>query len=77
MIQQYHCSIMAIEVQVRKWGNSKAVILPYEYAKRVEIGETLLIEPMKKLNMKNVFGLLQRKSTGQELKDEARQIWDK
>lgn len=68
---------MAIEVEVKKWGNSKAVILPNEYAKHVEIGEKIIIEPVKKFNLKKAFGILPRSSTGQELKDEMRTMWEK
>lgn len=64
---------MAIEVEVKKWGNSKAVILPSEYAKTVGIGEKLLIEPVKKIDLKKVFGILPRTTSGQKFKDEIRE----
>lgn len=61
-----------IEAEVRKWGNSKAIILPYEYAKNVEIGEKIMFEPVKKIDLKRVFGIFPRTTTGQKFKDEVR-----
>jgi len=63
---------MAFEVKVRKWGNSKAVILPDDYAKTVVVGETLIFHAVKKIDPK-IFGILKRTVSGQEFKDEVRE----
>lgn len=70
---------MPIEVDVKKWGNSYAVILPKEFVKTREIktNDRIIVEAYKPVPAKSAFGLLKgkRKFTGQQAKDLARKGW--
>lgn len=65
---------MAIEVEVKKWGNSMAIILPNEFVKERNIKEKekYVIEPVKVFDAYKVAGILKRTTTGQKFKDEMR-----
>ena len=64
---------MTIEVEVRRWGNSMAVILPKEFVKERNLkeGERFFMHAVKKVDPK-MFGILKRTVSGQEFKDEVR-----
>lgn len=68
---------MAIEVVLKKWGNSMGVVLPKEMVKREELKENqkLLIEVIKEADLTDIFGTLKRKMSGQEFKDMVRKGW--
>ncbi len=68
---------MAIEVVVKKWGNSVGVILPKELVERESIkeNEKVLLEVVKEANLEGIFGSLKRKMPGQEFKDMVREGW--
>ena len=68
---------MAIEVVVKKWGNSVGVILPKELVERESIkeNEKVLLEVVKEANLKRIFGSLKRKMSGQEFKDMVKEGW--
>lgn len=68
---------MAIEVVLKKWGNSMGVVLPKEMVRREELKENqrLLIEVIKEADLTDIFGTLKRKMSGQEFKDMVRQGW--
>ena len=68
---------MAIEVVVKKWGNSVGVILPKELVERESIkeNEKVLLEVVKEANLGGIFGSLKRKMPGQEFKDMVREGW--
>ncbi|HIH24104.1 TPA: AbrB/MazE/SpoVT family DNA-binding domain-containing protein [Candidatus Woesearchaeota archaeon] len=70
---------MPIEVDVKRWGNSYAVILPKEFvkAKEIKTNDRIVMDAYKPVSVKSVFGLLKgkRKLTGQQAKDLARKGW--
>ena len=70
---------MAVEVKLKRWGNSMAVIVPSALIEQRNMKEndTLLIEVVKKADLSDVFGMIKkRKMSGQEFKDLAREGWD-
>lgn len=70
---------MAIEVTVRKWGNSLGIILPKELVeqKRIKEDEKILVDVVKEADLSHFYGSLKGKLKlgGQELKDMAREGW--
>jgi antitoxin component of MazEF toxin-antitoxin module len=68
---------MAIEVSIKKWGNSMGIILPKELVKEKDLkeNETILIEVVKKADLRHLFGSYRTKMTGQEFKDEVKKGW--
>ena len=71
---------MAVEVEIKKWGNSLGVILPKELVNQqhLEEHEKILIQTIKKTNLSDIFGSLKGKikMSGQEFKDLAREGWE-
>ena len=70
---------MAVEVKLKKWGNSMAVIVPNRLIeqKRLKENDTIVVEIVKKADLSGIFGLLkERKMSGQEFKDLARKGWE-
>ncbi len=70
---------MAIEVTVKKWGNSKGAIFPKEFLEEKGIRENdkVLIEVVKKADFSRLFGSLKgTRMTGQQFKDMVRKGWD-
>lgn len=71
---------MAVEVRVKKWGNSMGVILPKLFIEKENLQENdnILIEVVKEADLSDVFGMIKkRKLSGQEAKDLAREGWEK
>jgi len=69
---------MAVEVKLRKWGNSMAVIVPSDLVERKALkeNETFLIEIVRKADLSDIFGSIKkRKMSGQEFKDMTREGW--
>ena len=69
---------MAVEVKLKKWGNSMAVIVPSEIVeqRKLKENETILIEIVKEVNLSKMYGLVKnRKRTGQQAKDLVRKGW--
>ncbi|MDD5133691.1 MAG: AbrB/MazE/SpoVT family DNA-binding domain-containing protein [Candidatus Nanoarchaeia archaeon] len=68
---------MAIEVNIRKWGNSMGIILPKEIIKKegLKENEKILIDIFKEADLSKMFGTLKRKLSGQEFKDMVREGW--
>ena len=68
---------MAIEVSVKKWGNSMGVILPKDIIRRENLkeNEKILIDIVKKVDLTRLFGTLKRKLSGQEFKNIVREGW--
>ena len=68
---------MAIEVTVKKWGNSIGVILPKELVRKENLEENkkIIIEVVKEANLVKLFGSLKKKISGQEFKDMVREGW--
>ena len=70
---------MAVEVTLKKWGNSMAVIVPTAVIQQRKLKENdaLLIEVVKKADLSDIYGMIKkRKMSGQEAKDLAREGWD-
>ena len=68
---------MAIELTVKKWGNSIGVILPKELVRKENLEENkkIIIEVVKEANLVKLFGSLKKKISGQEFKDMVREGW--
>jgi len=68
---------MTIEVTTRKWGNSIGLILPKEFVEKYHIGpdEKILLDVVKKADLRDIFGSLPRKMSGQAFKDMVKKGW--
>ena len=68
---------MATEVMVRKWGNSIGVVFPKEFVekKHLKVNEKIVVEIVKEADLRDIFGSLKRKASGQEFKDMVRRGW--
>jgi len=71
-----------IDVKVKKWGNSLGVVIPKEIINSKNLKEgseiELIIRPLKKTKVKNVFGILKgkmKKSSDQILKEVDKELW--
>ena len=69
---------MAVEVKIKKWGNSMGVILPKELVKEKKLkkNQKILIQIVENADLSDIFGSLKFKKSAQELKDAAREGWD-
>ena len=72
---------MAIEVKLKRWGNSMAVIVPNKLIeeKHLKENDSIIIEVVKKADLSEVFGLIKekdRKMSGQQMKDTVRKGWN-
>ena len=69
---------MAIEVEIKSWGNSAGVIIPKEVlkARGLKVGDKIVFEPTKVADLRHLFGILPRKISGQALKNAARKGWE-
>ena len=68
-----------LNVKVRKWGDSLAVIIPKEIAnnERINASDTIRMSIIKQTDISDVFGILKGKlkKSAQEIKDELRKEW--
>lgn len=70
---------MAVEVKLKRWGNSMAVIVPNSLVeqKNLKENEPFFIEVVKKADLSDIYGLIKkRKMSGQEAKNLARRGWE-
>jgi len=72
---------MAVEVKLKRWGNSMAVIVPNKLIeeKHLKENDTITIEIVKKADLTSVFGSIKekdRKMSGQQMKDMVRKGWN-
>jgi antitoxin component of MazEF toxin-antitoxin module len=71
---------MAIEVQIRRVGNSAGIILPKEFleTRHLKVGDRVVADLNKPFYADKVFGMFKgkRKLTGQQAKDLARSGWE-
>ncbi len=69
-----------VDVQVKKWGDSLAVIIPKDVADREKIKakDVIHLKVERETDLTDVFGILKGKlkKTAQQLKDEARKGWN-
>jgi len=68
---------MAVKTVVKKWGSSLGVVLPKELVKKEQLkpNESILIEVVKEADIRDTFGTLKRKMSGQKFKDMVRAGW--
>lgn len=68
-----------IDVEIKKWGDSLAVIIPKGIAEKekIHVKDTVHLSIVKEHNLSDVYGILKGKikKHPQELKDEARSGW--
>ncbi|MFH1390857.1 MAG: hypothetical protein ABIH20_00925 [Candidatus Diapherotrites archaeon] len=70
---------MAIEVMVRKWGNSMGVLLPKELVEKEKLRERemIIIEVVREFNLSKIFGSLPKRTmSGQKFKGMVRKGWE-
>jgi len=71
---------MAIEVQLKRWGNSFGIVLPMEIVneRKLKEDDKIVIEVTKVADLSKIFGSLklERKMSGQEMKDMVRKGWE-
>lgn len=69
---------MAIEVEIKKWGNSIGVVLPKTLVEKEELKENdkIVLDIVRKADLSKTFGTLKRKMSGQEFKDLVRKGWE-
>ena len=69
---------MAIQVSVKKWGNSVGILLPKEIVEKekLKVDEKIFIEVVKKANLTHIFGSLKGKTSGQDFKNMVRRGWN-
>lgn len=75
----YHKSdTMAIQVTIKKWGNSLAAIFPKEVVEKEHLKENdkVFVEVVKPANLKKMFGSLKTKMSGQAFKDMVKEGWE-
>ena len=71
---------MAIEVTVKKWGNSFGIVLPKDVVQKEGLKENkkIVINIIKKADLSDIFGIVKkRKMSGQKMKDLSRLEWGK
>ena len=68
---------MAVELLVKKWGNSLGVIFPKGLVEKnhFKLNKVVLVEIIKKGDISNLLGIVKRKKSGQEFKDLVREGW--
>ncbi len=68
---------MAVEVTLRKWGNSIGGVFPKNFVEEQGLrpDEKVLVEVVRKADLSAIFGSLKPKRSAQEIKDEARKGW--
>ncbi len=69
---------MTTTLEIKKIGNSLGLILPKELikTKHLKQKERVTIEIVKEVDLRNVFGTLRRKMSGQSFKDMVREGWE-
>ncbi|MBW2974100.1 hypothetical protein KY366_00120 [Candidatus Woesearchaeota archaeon] len=68
---------MAIEVVLKKWGNSIGGVFPKDFVRKnkLSVDDTIFVEVVRKTNLTKLFGSLPRKKSGQQFKDMVRKGW--
>ncbi len=69
---------MAIEVEIKKWGNSIGVILPKSIINQEGLKEKdkIVVNIVRKADLSKTFGKEKRTISGQEFKDLVRKGWE-
>ncbi len=66
---------MAVEVIIKKWGNSRGALFPKDFLEKrgIKENEKVLVEVFRKSDLSDIFGSLKgMKMTGQQFKDMVR-----
>ena len=68
---------MAVELTLRKWGNSLGVVLPKELVKQQKLkpNQTIYVQVIKPANLRPIFGTLPDKMSGQAFKNLVKKGW--
>jgi antitoxin component of MazEF toxin-antitoxin module len=68
---------MTIQATVKKWGNSMGILLPREIVEKekLKVNEKVLLNLVKKADLTDIFGSLERKMSGQDFKNMVRKGW--
>ena len=68
---------MTIQATVKKWGNSVGILIPKEILKseNIKVDREIFFDIVKKADLTNIFGSLERKLSGQNFKDMVRKGW--
>ena len=66
---------MVEELIVKKWGNSLAIVIPKDVVKEKQIKENqkVVIDFIKKADLRDIFGSLILKKSAQSIKDIVRE----
>ncbi|MGA1793584.1 MAG: AbrB/MazE/SpoVT family DNA-binding domain-containing protein [Thermoplasmatota archaeon] len=67
-----------VYVTIKRVGNSLGVVLPAGFVRQNELSENEIVEiEVRRMNepLKAIFGTLERRRSGQEIKDELREGW--
>jgi len=69
---------MAVEVTLRKWGNSIGGVFPKSFVEENDLkpNDVVLVDVVRRANLSDVFGSLKMKGSAQAMKDEARKGWN-
>lgn len=69
---------MATELKVKKIGHSLGFILPAEIVKSrgLKPEQKVMVEFVKKSDLRRLFGLVKTRETGQQFKDRVRRGWE-
>lgn len=71
---------MALQVTLKKWGNSKGVLLPKNFIEENNLkdDESFFIDVVREADFPEDFGVLKHvKMPGQRFKDLAKKGWEK
>ena len=62
---------MAVEMTIKRWGNSLGIILPKNEIEKQHLrtNDKILVEIVKEANLSEAFGSLKSKISGQNFKD--------
>jgi len=79
-IMIYIINMAEIDVQVKKWGDSLAVVIPKGVVdqENIAVKDSVHLKVEKKVDISDIFGVAKNKAkfSIQQLKDEARKGWD-
>ena len=70
-------SDMKVTAVVRRFGNSLGVVIPSEEASKsgLKPGDSVELEIMRRVNLRDLFGSMKFSKTAQQIKDEDREGW--
>jgi len=69
---------MQVTAKVRRVGNSLSIVIPAEKARieRIEEGDVVQVDILKKVNIQDLFGSLKSSKSTQAAKNEAKSGWE-